>query len=84
MYTPGSYLNVSGEPAGLYTINKGKERGTTFKIDTGGYVLSCLFDPDAEISCMNMDTVATLGLMGQMTESSVSVNTANEQDIHLK
>ena len=30
---------------------------------------------------MNMDTVATLGLMGQMTESSVSVNTTNEQDI---
>ena len=48
-----------------------------FKIDTGGYVFSCLFDSGAEISCMNMETIATLGLMSQITPSSVSVNTAN-------
>ena len=61
----------------VYTIDTGKSRGTTFKIDTGGYVFSCLFDSGAEISCMNMETVATLGLMSQITPSSVSVNTAN-------
>ena len=61
----------------VYTIDTGKSRGTTFKIDTGGYVFSCLFDSDAEISCMNMETVATLGLMSQITPSSVSVNTVN-------
>ena len=48
-----------------------------FKIDTGGYVFSCLFDSGAEISCMNMETVAALGLTSQITPSSISVNTAN-------
>ena len=38
---------------------------------------SCLFDSGAEISCMNMETVAALGLTSQITPSSVSVNTAN-------
>ena len=61
----------------VYTIDTGKSRGTTFKIDTGGYVFSCLFDSGAEISCMNMETIATLGLTSQITPSSVSVNTAN-------
>ena len=60
-----------------YTINTGKTRGTTFKIDSGGYVFPCLFDSGAEISCMNMETVATLGLTSQITPSSISVNTVN-------
>ena len=55
----------------------GKSRGTTFKIDTGGYVFSCLFDSGTEISCMNMETIAALGLTSQITPSSVSVNTVN-------
>ena len=61
----------------VYTIDTGKSRGTTFKIDTGGYVFSCLFDSDAEISCMNIETVAALGLTSQITASSISVNTVN-------
>ena len=61
----------------VYTIDTGKTRGTTFKIDTGGYVFSCLFDSGAEISCMNMERVATLGLTSQITPSSISVNDAN-------
>ena len=61
----------------VYTIDTGKSRGTTFKIDTGGYVFSCLFDSGAEISCMNMETIAALGLTSQITPSSVSVNTVN-------
>ena len=61
----------------VYTIDTGKTRGTTFKIDTGGYVFSCLFDSGAEISCMNMETIAALGLTSQITPSSVSVNTVN-------
>ena len=59
----------------------GKKRGTMFKIDTGGYVFSCLFDSGAEISWMNMDTVATLGLIGKMVDSSVTVNTASGQNM---
>ena len=65
----------------MFTINKGTARGTTFKIDTGGFVFSCLFDSGAEISCMNMDTVATLGLLGKLTQSSVTVNTASGQNM---
>ena len=61
----------------VYTIDTSKSRGTIFKIDTGGYVFSCLFDSGAEISCMNMETVAALGFTSQITPSSISVNTAN-------
>ena len=61
----------------VYTIDTQKSRGTTFKIDTGGYVFSCLFDSGAEISCMNMETVAALGLTSQIMPNSISVNTAN-------
>ena len=73
-YTPENYLSSGSS---VYTIDTGKTRGTTFKIDTGGYVFSCLFDSGAEISCMNMETVATLGLTSQITPSSISVNTVN-------
>ena len=65
----------------MFTIDKGMARGTTFKIDTGGFVFSCLFDSGAEISCMNMDTVAALGLLGKLTRSSVTVNTASGQNM---
>ena len=40
-----------------------------------------MLDSGAEISCMNMDTVATLGLLGQLTQSSVMVNTASGQNM---
>ena len=62
-------------------MNKGTEQGTTLKIDTGGFVFSCLFDSGAEISCMNMDTVAALGLLGKLTQSSVTVNMASRQNM---
>ena len=65
----------------VFTIDKGTARGTTFKIDTGGFVFSCLFDSGAEISCMNMDTVATLGLLGMLIQSSVTVNMASRQNM---
>ena len=67
------------DPSQVFTIDKGKKQGTMFKIDTGGFVFSCLFDLGAEISCMNMETIATLGLLGNMTNSSVTVNTASGQ-----
>ena len=65
----------------MFTINKGTAQGTTFKIDTGGFLISCFFDSGAEISCMNMDTVAILGLLGKLTRSSVTVNTASRQNM---
>ena len=80
-YTPSDYLNSGKDSSLVFTINKGTEPGTTFKIDTVRYVFSCLFDSGAEISCMNMDTVATLGLLGRLTNSSVTVNPASRQNM---
>ena len=74
-------MNSSQDPSHVYTINTGKKQGTTFKIDTDGYVFSCLFDSGAEISCINMETVATLGLLSKITDSSVTVNTASGQNM---
>ena len=65
----------------MFTIDKGTAQSTMFKIDTGGFAFSCLFDSGAEISCMNMDTVATLGLLGKLTRSSVTINTASGQNM---
>ena len=73
----------------VYTIDTGKTRATKFKIYTGGYVFSCLFDSGDETSCMNIETVATLGLTSQIMPSSISVNTANGEhmgvagDVHV-
>ena len=55
--------------------------GTTFKIDTGSYVFSCLFDSGTEIICMNMDMIAALRFLGKMVNSSVTVNTASGQNM---
>ena len=74
-------MNCGKDPSQVFTINKGTEQGTTFKIDTGGFVFSCLFDSGAEISCMNMDMVAALGLLGRLTQSSVTVNVASRQNM---
>ena len=40
-----------------------------------------MFDSGAEISCMIMETVGILGLISQITQSSVSVNTASRQNM---
>ena len=81
LYSPSSYLNSSTDSSHVYTIATGKKWETTFKIDTGDYVFSCLFDSGTEITCMNMDTVATLGLMSKMVDSSITVNTASGQNM---
>ena len=65
----------------MFTINKDMAQGTMFKIHTGGFGFSCLFDSGAEIRCMNMDTVAALGLLGKLTQSSVTVNMASGQNM---
>ena len=52
-----------------------------FKIDTGGYVFSCLFDTGAEVSCMNMETCTTLGLLHSVSDTNTQVNTVSGQDM---
>ena len=65
----------------VFFINQGRTRGTTFKIDTGGYVFSCLFDTGAEVSCMNMETCTVLGLLHNVSDTNTQVNTASGQDM---
>ena len=65
----------------MFFINQGRTRGTTFKIDTGGYVFSCLFDTGAEVSCMNMETSTALGLLHNVSDTNTQVNTVSGQDM---
>ena len=52
-----------------------------FKIDTGGYVFSCLFDTGAKVSCMNIETCTALGLLHNVSDTNTQVNTASGQDM---
>ena len=65
----------------MFFINQGRTRGTTFKIDTGGYVFLCLFDTGAKVSCMNMETCTALGLLDNVSNTNTQVNTASGQDM---
>ena len=46
-------------------------------------VFSSLFDTGAQVSCIKYDTVATLGLLGQISDN-INVRTANSQDMGVK
>ena len=65
----------------MFFINQGRTRGTTFKIDTGGYVFSCLFDTGAKVSCMNVETCTALGLLHSISDTNTQVNTVSGQDM---
>ena len=64
-------------------INIGSTKGTTFKIDVGGMVFSSPFDTGAQISCIMYDTVATLGLLSQISDNNVDlcIRATNGQDM---
>ena len=72
---------MPGPAKEVFFINQGRTRGTTFKIDTGGYVFSCLFDTGAEVSCMNMETCTALGLLHSISDTNTQVNTVSGQDM---
>ena len=65
-------------------IQTGSTKGTTFKINVDGLVFSSLFDMGAQVSCIKYDTLATLGLLGQISDNNVNVRTANGQDMGVK
>ena len=46
-----------------------------------GLVFSSLFDPGAQITFIKYDTVATLGLLDQISDNNINVRTANGQDM---
>ena len=68
----------------VYFIQTGNTKGTTFKIKVNDYVFSSLFDTGAQVSCIKHDTVAALGLLHQISESSTCIRTANSQDVGVK
>ena len=43
-----------------------------------------LFDTGAQVSSIKHDTVATLGLLHQISKSSTCIRTANGQDVSVK
>ena len=65
-------------------IQTGSTKGTTFKINVNGLVFSSLFDTGAQVSCIKYDTVATLGLLGQVSDNNINVRPANGQDMGIK
>ena len=80
-YNPSTYFKTPGPVKEVFLINQGRTRGTTFKIDTGGYVFSCLFDTGAKVSCMNVETCTALGLLHSISDTNIQVNTASGQDM---
>ena len=74
-------MKTTGPAKEVFFINQGRTRGTTFKIDTGGYVFSCLFDTGAKVSCMNIETCTALGLLHNVSDTNTQVNTASGQDM---
>ena len=59
----------------------GSTKGTTFKINASSLVFSSFFDTGAQVSCIKYDMVATLGLLGQISDNNNNVRTANGQDM---
>ena len=65
-------------------IQTGSTKVTTFKINVSGLVFSSLFDTGTQMSCIKYDTVATLSLLGQISDNNINVRTANGQDMGIK
>ena len=55
-------------------INRGKTKGTTFKIKVKYLVFSSLFDTGAQVSCIKYDTLTEMGLLHQISDSSTCIN----------
>ena len=53
-------------------IQTGSTKGTTFKINVGGLVFTSLFDTGAQVSRIKYDTVAALGLLGQISDNNIN------------
>ena len=68
----------------VFVINTGKTKGTTFKIKVKDLVFSSLFDTGAQVSCIKYDTIAEMGLLNQVFDSSTCIRTANGQDVGVK
>ena len=84
-YGPANYgKSADKDNKEVLFIQTGSTKGTTFKINVGGLVFSSLFDTGAQVSCIKYDTVAVLGLLGQISDNNINVRTANGQDMGVK
>ena len=68
----------------FFFINTGNTKGTTFKIKVQDLVFSSLFDTGAQVSCIKYDTVTEMGLLYQISDSSMWIRTANGQDMGIR
>ena len=68
----------------FFFINTGYTKGTTFKIRVQDHVFSSLFDTGAQVSCIKYDTVAKMGLLHQISDSSMCIRNANGQDVGVR
>ena len=68
----------------MFVINTRKAKGTTFKIKIKDLAFSSLFNTGAQVSCIKYDTVAEMGLLHQISDSSTCIRTANGQDVGVK
>ena len=68
----------------VFVINKGKMKGTTFKIKVKDIAFSSLFDTGAQVSCIKYDTVSEMELLHQILDSSTCIRTVNGQDVGVK
>ena len=62
----------------------GITKGTTFKINVDGLVFSSLFDTGAQVICIKYDTMATLELIGQISDNNINIRTANGKDMGIR
>ena len=69
---------------GVFFINTGNTKGTTFKIKVKDLQFSPLFDTGAQVSCIKYDTVTEMGLLHQISDSSMCIRTANSQDVGVR
>ena len=68
----------------IFLFNTGKTKGTTFKIKVKDLVFSSLFDTGAQVSCIKYDTIAEMGLLHHISDSSTWIRTANGQNVGVR
>ena len=75
-YQKGMDLERYNDSAGkaekeVLFIQSGNTKGTTFKIKVNDHVFSSLFDTGAQGNCIKYDTAAALGLLHQISKSTM-------------
>ena len=67
----------------VFFINTGKQRVQPSNKGKRSCIL-IFFNTGAQVSCIKYDTVAEMGLLHQISDSSTCIRTANGQDVGVK